>query len=510
MQVNSFFQYFILIMLSIYTGALWSAPPFRFHLVNEPASLKPWDQQNSAAGYLLSQVTGTLLTYKDHKLQENLAQSCKQIHAKKVACILKPNLKWSDGSNLSTEDFIRSFQQFLDPKNRAFRADLLFPILNAEKIYKGELPIEKLGISAKGSRLEFNLAKPDSEFIYILSSPLLAPIPKQSLPSIEQIRENPKLLISSGPYQIDQWTPLQKILLSPNPNFWKKNSRPNLEVLPIAEDSVALKLYEKGELSFLRRLPTLFIQAYKGKPELFEIDQFRFDYLTFSPKWKSSPDFRKALSRSLKYTELQSLFSAKGTPGCPGISESLHNEKICHEFDLPKAQKLLGSFKPTKKIEILYSKQGGDDHKRMMEWAQNQWLTNLKLETEVFSLDNKIFLEKLQDISSPSAPDLFRKGLAPDRPTCLSALEAFETNNRENYLKYSNPKFDQVIEKLKGTLNSKEKAQLCDQGIRLLMDEAYIIPTGPIHFTLLAKPEWTGWNLNELNQLDLSDLEFKK
>lgn len=478
---------------------------FRFHLVSEPTSLKAWEQKNSGAGYFLSQISGTLMSYQEQKLTGNLAEKCIYKNPTKIHCTLKKNLKWSDGKALTASDFVRSFQEFLSPQNRAFRADLLFPIAKARQVFAGEAPKEQLKVRAlKPELLEIQLESPDSEFLYTLTSPLLAPLPDTPIANVEELRKNPKLWISSGPYVLASWEAQKKIVLKSNPEFWKKRNRPNLEIITVSEDSVALNLYEKGELSYLRRLPTLFIPKYKNRPDYFEVEQIRLDYLGFSPKWKNNKELRLALAQSLRYKDLQSLYQSRGVPGCPGVPEALYNGKICHEFNAEKAKELWKktSDKP-ESFDALYSRQGGDDHKRSMEWMQMEWKKHLDFSVDVNGLENKIFVDRL----AKNPPDLFRKGIAPDRPTCLSALEIFETGNSENYIQFSNAKFDEVLKKMKVSSQPKEKKKLCTEGLRLLMDEAWIIPTGPIHFTLLAKEKWKGWKLNELNQLDLSELE---
>jgi oligopeptide transport system substrate-binding protein len=500
------FLFAFLILLS--GGLLYGAPPFRFHLQNEPASLKPWQQKNSGAGYLLTQITGTLLTYQNQKLSGNLAEICVFKSPLKIVCTLRKDLKWSDGKPLTAADFVRAFQEFLNPTHPAFRADLVFSISNARKVFAGELPKEQLKVRvAQAQKLEIELENPDPEFLYVLANPLLYPIPEAPLVDIEEIRKSPSTWKSSGPYVIESWEAQKKIVLKNNPEYWKKKNRPSLEVIAVTEDSVALNLYEKGELTLLRRLPLAFIPKFRSRPDYFEIEQLRFDYLGFSSKWKSNSQLRKAMAQTLRYTELQNLYHSKGRPGCPGIPESLRSENVCLEFNLKAGQELWGQLKPKPagKFELLYSRQGGDDHRRAMEWIQSEWKQNLDFSIEVSGLENKIF----QDRVAQNPTDLFRKGIAPDRPTCSSALEIFETGNSENYIRFSNLEFDAILKKMKLSSNAKEKKKLCAQGLHLLIDEAWIIPTGPIHFTLLARPEWKNWKLNELNQLDLSELEYK-
>lgn len=479
-------------------------PVFRFHLVHEPSSLKPWEQKNSGAGYFLSQITGTLLTYQKQKLAGNLAENCKYKKPTQILCTLRKNLKWSNGQALVASDFVRSFQTFLKPTNRAFRADLLFPIAHGKKVFTGQLPENQLQVRALTDQLlQIDLESPDSEFLYTLTSPLLSPLPKTPLATVEELRKNPGLWISSGAYQLQSWEAQEKIILKPNPHFWKKNDRPSLEILMINEDSVALNLYEKNKLSFLRRLPTLFIPKYKDRADFFEIEQIRLDYLGFSPRWKDFKNLRLAMAQSLRYLDLQKLYQSKGVPGCPGIPRFLYTEDLCLRTDLKQARLTWAQVKDKpSSFEVLYSRQGGDDHRRSMEWLQNEWKKNLDFSVSVNGLENKIFVDRL----GQNPPDLFRKGIAPDRPTCLSALEIFETGNSENYIQYSNSVFDDVLKKMKATDSLSTKKKLCTQGLRLLMKEAWIIPTGPIHFTVLAQTGWKGWRLNELNQLDLSEL----
>jgi len=483
-------------------------PPFRFHLVSEPSSLKPWEQKNSSSGYLLSQITGTLLSYQDHRLTGNLAEKCSFKKPRLVTCTLKKNLHWSNGKALKAQDFVRSFQALVSPSNKAFRADLLFPIQNAQKIFQGELKKIDLKVRATSDRnLEIELTQPDSEFLYTLSSPLTAPLPEAPLPNVVELRTNPSLWVSSGAYEIQTWEAQKKIILKPNLRYWKKSPRPHLEIFPVGEDSVALNLYEKGELSFLRRLPTLFVPKYKDRPDYHEIEQIRFDYLGFAPRWRERPELRRAISRAIPYSDWQALHHAKGTPGCPGIPQHLISEPICLIFDPVEAQ---AEWQPLKgkpeKFELLYSRQGGDNHKQSMEWIQSELKKNLRFSIQVNGIENQIFLERLEK----KPPDLFRKGIAPERPTCLSAIENFETGNSENYIQFSDPKFDLILKQMRESSNDKQKQKLCTEALHLLIDPVWLIPTGPIHFTLLASPQWSGWKLNELNQLDLSELRWQK
>ena len=56
--------------------------------------------------------------------------------------------KWSDGVPVTAEDFVYAYRRILDPKFAAEYANILYPIKNAEKVNKGTLPGDQLGVSA--------------------------------------------------------------------------------------------------------------------------------------------------------------------------------------------------------------------------------------------------------------------------------------------------------------------------------------------------------------------------
>ncbi len=478
---------------------------FRFHLLTEPSSLRPAEQRSANSNYFLSQIYATLLSYRANQLTGSLAEECKYTNSKTLECRLRKDLKWSDGSPIEGKAFVKAMQEFVLPENRALRADLLFPVKNAKEIYQGKKKPETLGVVLKNKNiLVFNLHSADREFIYNLTSPLLTPTPANGFLPGKTVEKR----ITSGPFKLVEWK-TSGIQLAPNPEYWEKNlDRPQIEVLFIAEDSVALSLYEKKELSFLRRLPTLFIPKYKDSVEYHEIPQLRFDYIGFSKELKDHPQLRKVLSTALSYDELQKLFHARPRPGCPGLHSGLSLTSPCVDYQANSDQlkAALAKEKPfTGKLTYAFSKQGGEDHKRAAEWAQGQWKKNAGLTVELQQTDNKIFLEQLAKNPAP----LFRKGNSPERPTCLSALEAFETGNPEDFLQLDSPELQRTFKQLRQASSEIQRKKLCSQALIFLINNNWLIPQGPIHFTILAKSEWQGWDLNELNQLDLSLLKFQ-
>ncbi|KHD88761.1 MAG: peptide ABC transporter [Bdellovibrio sp. ArHS] len=478
----------LLLLLSLPSSA--TEKTFRLHLATEPGGLDPNKQRTSSSSYVLGNLYRNLFSFDDQKgLIPDLGTSCKRDKNRTLlTCTLKKDLQWSDGTPLTAEDFLKTYLKILNVKNACPRADLLFKIKNAEAFYKGEVDAKKLGVSAPDKHtLKFEFARPDADFEYNLANFLLAPT-----------KEN--LSAYSGPYKLKEWKKGQKLVLEPN-SFYKQGhpQRPLVEFLFIEEDTVALQLYEKNELQFLRRLPTLFIPTYKKRKDFHWYPVIRLDYLGFGPELSQDENIRKAFTYSLNYVELQKIFSSEGRPGCIGLPDAWFPAKApCFDFDLKK----IPPTKSTKTYTLMFSALGGEDHKRATEWLQDQWYKNAKLKTHLEVKENKTFLQVLQQ----NPPAIFRKGVSPDRPTCLAALETFAPFNPENYLRIKSAEYDQILSALSQAQKPAEQKKWCLAGTEYLMKNHLMIPLGAIHFSILVKPEFTGWRMNQMNQLDLSDL----
>ncbi|MFN8943898.1 MAG: ABC transporter substrate-binding protein [Pseudobdellovibrionaceae bacterium] len=490
------------------TGSSTSKAQVVFHLNSEPTSLDPHIQKSSAAGYALDNLYRNLLKLTPSgELKPDLAESCQRDFDKKtkqhqITCKLKANLRWSDGTEIQAKHFLASYQRILDSKTQSRRADLFFSILNAKKYYEAgtesKAHFNSVGIKELDSRtIRFILEEKNPEFEFSLIGFNTAPL----------LSAQTAGKVFSGPYTLLEWKKNEFIHLKPN-QFWLSNHQnlPEVKFLFIPDDSVAVKLYQRNQLHFLRRLPTHLIPQYEKSVEFHSLPIFRFDYLGFGELLKDDFHLRKALSLSLPYNEVTMLFSSKGIFGCAGLPESFFSGKPpCYSYDLTAAKEALSksSWPRSKPLRFIFSSQGGDDHQKLATWLQIQWKKNLGLRLDIQSVESKIYFSKLKN----EEQFLFRRGVSPDRLSCGAALEIFRQNDSENFLKHFEFNFEVDLIKL-ADLNGAESKKLCTTLVNRLMDQYAFIPTGAFEFSILAKPQLKGWTFNRLNHLDLSTLEM--
>ncbi len=471
-------------------------PHFSFHLMSEPSQLDPATSQGAFSTYLFSNLFESL--YRFHASQGLIPAAglgCTQ-KALQIKCKLKPS-KWSNGEEVKALHYVLAFKRLIDPDRKSSQAEHLLNVKNAKRILKAEVSPDQLGVSAPNdSTVLIELESPDPEFLFKLTSPALAPVYSLKFPTQAEAHT----LVTNGPYKIKQWKKGRLLELVPNTFYPGATELPPVDIYFVDDDSTALNLYESGRLTFLRRLVTDKIENFKSRPDFYQVPMARFDYIGFGKHFKDQPQLRKLLAESLNYQELASLYKALGVPGCPSLSPKLQSEVHCHKF------KALGPNALAKhsleKVTLAYSKMGGDDIQKGMEWAQHQWKRHLGLQVELQPQENAYYVSQLKN----NPYDLFRKGVGLDRPTCLAALEIFTPNHPENYLELNDPKYNDLVSKLSTATSKEQSKKLCANAIKVLIDAAYLIPLGEIHFTMLSSPKFKGWSLNEMNQLDLSQL----
>lgn len=493
----------LMALLALYFGYVAAAPAsvesFKFHVFNEPHDLDPQTSPSASGNYIFHNLYRGLYHYTSEKgLTLEGAKECKRSKLE-MRCTLR-DLKWSDGKPITSMDYVNSFRRLIDPELKSPQVDVLFPLKNARDIFNGKKKPSDLGLSAPDSRtLVFSFAEEDHEFEYRLIHPALSPLPEGGFREKKDAARMP----TSGPYRITEWKAGAWIKMDPNLNYTLGNpKRPPTEAFFIEEDSTALRMFEAGKLSFNRRLVASEFPRFRNKPEFHQIPMARFDYIGFGPALLNQEKLRKAMVHSVEFDDFMRLFGARSPAGCPSLPRSYMDRTSCLKFNKELAKNLAGEVRLPAKLEFEFSRMGGDDIARAVEWFQGQWKKNIGLRVDLNGQEQAVYLRTLKS----STPAIFRKGVSLDRPTCLAALEIFSKGHPENYIKLDDQQFEARLDKLRHTKPSERK-QRCREAVDYLMALNRLIPLGEMHFTVLANTKFKGWTLNELNQLDLSHLQ---
>jgi oligopeptide transport system substrate-binding protein len=507
-QIKTFYQILIvatMLLLSSFVKA--EEPVFRVFLSSPPLTMNPAQLYGTESTYLVSNLFRGLYRVDSKKgLIPEGAESCEWFGVRnfELECKLNPNVKWSDGVPVKSEDYVRAFQYLINPESKSREISHLLKLKNAKDILAGKRKPEELGIKAVHDFvLRFEFEEKDPEFLARLSSNVL--IPWRVLPN----RDKPEEILTNGPYKIKSLDNKKAYLVKNQYYPYGNPSRPDVEIFYIEESSTGQNLFDAGKLDLVHQLNPAFIPKYKNHKGMFEIDFTRFDYIGFGPDLQNDIHFRKALALSLNYEELKDILLTPRRPGCSGLTANYTDKPSCYDFDLELAKRELKKVPKNlleKPLVMKFSRASAETLSRVMEWYQNQWQKNLGIKFSIESTEQGMYLQDLK----LNPPAVFRKGVALDRPTCLSALETFQKDSPDNFIKFNNKKYEEILKKLGTEPNSQESKKNCEAGVKILMDEYRIIPQGILHYNMLKSDRFEGFEFNELNQLDLSNLKIKK
>lgn len=170
---------------------------------------------------------------------------------------LRDGLKWSDGSDLTAEDFVYSWQRMVDPKTASEYAYLATEshLKNAEDINSGKNPdLDSLGVKADGNKVIFTLTEPAPQFKSLLSFSNFVPQKESFVKDAgKDYGTTSEKQIYSGPYIVKDWNGTSGTFkLVKNKNYWdaKNVKTETVNVQTVKKPDTAVQLYKQGKLDF--------------------------------------------------------------------------------------------------------------------------------------------------------------------------------------------------------------------------------------------------------------------
>ncbi|OHO71566.1 peptide ABC transporter substrate-binding protein [Staphylococcus sp. HMSC036D05] len=183
-------------------------------------------------------------------LAKNMPKKSKD--GKTLTFDLKEDAKWSNGDEVTANDFVYAWRKVVNPKTGSEYAYIMTDIKNADEINAGKKPVDSLGIKAINKhKLEIQLNRPIPYINELLTLSTFYPQnEKVSKRYGEKYGTKVENTVFNGPFKVDKWKHEDKILLSKNNEYWDKKNvkleKVNYKVLK--DKQVGASLYETGSV----------------------------------------------------------------------------------------------------------------------------------------------------------------------------------------------------------------------------------------------------------------------
>lgn len=384
---------------------------------------------------------------------------------------LRDDAKWSDGSQVTAEDFVYGWQQIVTPSIGSPNADVMVGVIkNAKEIYEDGADPKTLGVKAiDETTLEVQLERPVPYLKSLLTFAIF--YPKKETFITEQGKDfatSSEKLLYNGPFVMEGWEAFaDEWTYKPNAEYWDKDTvkLDSASVQVIKTPSTAVNIFESGEVDVVNKLTSEYAKNYKDNASFLPVEQYVTFFLKLNAErnGKKTPldnkDLRQAIAQSFdKEAFVTNILGDGSTPTDHLIPKGQTKDPTSGDDftevagktntyltynpegakkSLELAKKDLGD-----KIELEFLTDDTEVAKTSAEFFSNQIETNLPgVKINIVQVPFTVRVERDQKKDY----DIELSGWGTDYRDPMTVMRIFVTNNSSGGITYSNPVYDQLI-----------------------------------------------------------------
>ncbi|EPM4187375.1 ABC transporter substrate-binding protein [Klebsiella aerogenes] len=475
---------------------------------NEPASLDPHKVESDVEFNIISDLFEGLVSVSPQgEIQPRLALKWENKDNLIWTFHLRPGITWSDGSAITAQDIVWSWQRLVTPTTASPYAS--YPgnmhIVNARDISEGKQPPETLGVKAlDDTTLQVTLNQPNAAFLAMLAHPSLVPIDKVLVERFGDKWTKPEHIVTSGPYTLSKWVVNERIVAQRNPKYWDNEHTVINKVtyLPITSEAADVNRYKAGEIDIVYTVPVNQFALLKKtmgsqlnvSPQL---ATYYYELNTTKPPF-NDPRVRRALNMGLDKDIIADKVMGQGQRPAWLISQPDIGGVTLKQPDyaswprdkrIAEAKKLLNEagFNESHPLvfNLLYNT--SETHQRIAIAASSMWKKNLGVEAKLQNQEWKTMLDTMHTHNF----DAVRYAWIADYDDAASFLNNFRTGDSENTSQYSNPAYDKALHDAAKAADTAARGKFYQQAEDLLAEDVPAIPVYHYVRTHLVKP-WVG------------------
>ena len=421
---------------------------------------------------------------------------------------IRKDAKWSDGSPVTAQDFVYSWQRLADPKTASPYASYLQygHVANVDEIIAGKKPATDLGVKAIDDKtFEVTLSEPVPYFYKLLVHPSVSPVPKAAIEKYGEKWTQPANIVTNGAYKLKDWVVNERIVLERNTNYWDnaKTVINQVTYLPISSEVTDVNRYRSGEIDMTyNNMPIeLFQKLKKEIPKEVHVDPYLCTYYYEINNQKAPftdvrvrTALKLALDRDIIVNKVKNqgdLPAYSYTPPYTDGMKLVEPEwfKWSQEKRNEEAKKLLAEAgytadKPLT-FNLLYNT--SDLHKKLAIAVASIWKKNLGANVKLENQEWKTFL----DSRHQGTFDVARAGWCADYNEPTSFLNTMLSDSSNNTAHYKSPAFDKIIGDTLQVTDEAKRAELYAQSEQQLDKDSAIVPVYYYVNARLVKP-WVG------------------
>lgn len=437
-------------------------------------------RSESEAEFISAIFEGLVSMDKDGDIVPALAEDW-EISEDKIeySFVIREDAKWSDGSEITAQDFVTFFTNVLSRKNNNIFYYQLSCIYGVDDYYNNRIKANELGIKAEDDKtLIIRLNYPYEDLLKVLSMPIYTL--RNDISKLNNWKVNYDRIKYSGAFIIKNIDEANNIVLQKNNNYWNKDEVVNSEFLikEMNSKESALAEYETSKVDIVANPPISEVKRLMESDNTIVVNTLNKIGITFNFAQKSigaDKNFRKAIAEvidaetiaeeALSEYSIVSDYTSKETVNVFKNTAEVRSNSVI------KANDYIKDYTESKLKNIRLVALNTDKNKKICNSIRENIENALKVTIKISMLESYELSEAIKNKEF----DILLTTYQVDYDKDLSMLEKFTSKFMDNYGKYINFDYDTAFSKAKIEDGYIKRRTYIKQCTDILNDEVPVI-----------------------------------
>lgn len=459
---------FLVTILTIFTivGVFAAGGKLVIAMETEPVGLDPHLVTAFASHRILENVYDSLLRYGEGmKLVPNLAEEAQAVDPYTIVFKIREGVKFHDGTPLTIEDVLFSFQRILNPDTKS----------PAAAFYQDVESIKAIG----DNKIEFKLKKPMASALLPNFAGVNSSIVSKKF--VESAKNMQLETNGTGPFYLAEYVPGNYITLKKNPYYYVKDQPyvDEIKIVFMPEEVSRVAALKNGDVDIAKINEPLNLKQFpEGKFKVYRSPVLSYYLIGINTTRKplNDPKVRNALNYAInREAIIKAVAFSEGIvtgPLNPAVQPWALQPKAFDEYTYnpAKAKELLAQagYPNGFEFEIVTSQRYNFDKVAQVIQAQ---LAEVGVKVKINLVEWGIFIKRWRESDFDAFISMNSGSIEPD----IQFYRTFHTGGSTNVFLYSNPRVDELLDLGRSEVDISKRKAIYDELQRLLVKESPII-----------------------------------
>lgn len=402
---------------------------------------------------------------------------------------LRKGVEWSDGNEITAEDFAFAFTRIFDPVTPSPYAGSYSDIKNSSQIVAGTMPMENLGVRVVSKYvLEIELEQPNSQFLKLLTQTAAMPCqPAFFKETMARYGKDVAHAVFNGPFEPTYWNNEVYVRLVKNDNYFNKSdvNTPYVYIFTgrgynenkIWQGSTMLDYFVKGNTDIYEAGQSEISNLENNGYETYQVNNIVWGLTAnINNPILGNEKIRRALfmvldqNEFINYVNEQYHIASSFMPDVESTLPTYNQARIDEAVALFKEGLAEMEVESIEGLTVIFPKSGNFDS--LTSYMIRQWKDYFITYINFEAMEDAEYLKMVEQKNFAMAI----VQLEYDGTGLESIYSGFTTGDWSNYYNFSNEEFDSIVSYASGDILEKEKVSNLQMADKILYDKGVAVP----------------------------------